>query len=122
MCFVLLAVLRLCPSGILLRVVICFALPTTQMVSNCTRCSADYSPCPPNHFLRASYSYCCANQAWIAQILDESGTDANGDLIFSDDMLANGRVLCQVVNAIDSGAVGVIRKDDSDTSNVSPTY
>lgn len=62
---------------------------------------------------------CCTYQAWVAQILDNSGTGENGGLLFSDDGLANGRVLCQVANAIAPGAVEVIHKDESDTSNVS---
>lgn len=64
--------------------------------------------------------YCCAYQAWIAQVLDDSDTDAIGGLI-SDDGVANGRVLCQVANAIAPGAVEFIYQDESDTSNVSST-
>lgn len=54
-------------------------------------------------------------QTWIAQILHEIGeeTKNDDDLDSSSDVLLDGRVLCQVVNAIAPGTVEVIHQDKS---------
>lgn len=54
-------------------------------------------------------------QTWIAQILHETGEDANdGDETnLSSDVLLDGRVLCRVANAIAPGTVEVILQEKS---------
>lgn len=57
-------------------------------------------------------------QTWIAQILHENCEDVNEDdnVDMSSNVLVDGRALCQVANAIQSGSVEVIHQDKS--SNV----
>lgn len=54
-------------------------------------------------------------QTWIAQILHETGEDANEDVEtdLSSDVLLDGRVLCRVANAIAPGTVEVIHQEKS---------